>query len=925
MIKSIRDDLINCFVAMFNDRKKADELMAESEGRAFVFDEDYIDKAVAFVCGCQKGEDLFVETKKKIVSSYDFLQAEGEALLSDYSHTDWYPDYSQERKYWERYFNWLKSKNPEFGNKESKFDSNTDAITNLLGNPASPDPFAVRGLVMGDVQSGKTGTYIGVICKAVDAGYRVIILLTGLTESLRKQTQKRIDEGFVGFDSYKQNAVGVGRNSKLLMPRSMTSTYTDYKGSADQNTAPAVSRKDSVPLIFVCKKNVSILRKLISGLRNLNTSETRTKIDVPLLLIDDEADNASVNTNKADYDPTEINHQITALLALFRQSSYVGFTATPFANVFIQPTSADDMGKDNLFPRDFIYSLNAPNTYIGPAKLFCKNGCLRSAVIDLNDAEANQNLFSYQHKKDWDGDRLFPSFYESIITFCLSNAIRDLRGDSTSHRSMLINMSRFIDVQKKIAGIAQEYFDEIKRDVKLFGKQNDNTALSNPNLAQIHQVWTKQFENKVEFSWKDVKSVLYQAIKNIKIAIVNSKSAKSIDYEANKKDGLRVIAVGGLALSRGLTLEGLMTSYFFRNTSTYDVLMQMGRWFGYRPHYEDLIRIWIPAVSAEWYGEIAEAIELMRKDIVTMIEKKKTPLEFGIRVRNDSDELGITAPNKMRNTIDRVERFSFYGGVFENTFVTNNFDENESNWDCVDRLSVMLPNPDESVKKPYYRGVPVSVVLDLLEKIRVPRVSVQFDREQLINFIKKTEDKKLSTWDVLIASKEIDDGGQDNGLGLRKPKPVTLKNGLRIYPIERTCLEREYAVAVSGGRSHIGSRDTKYGLTQEQIKKIEDERNQNGQEGTSQKLYMIPDRNPLLIIYPIFPKPDSSTYGKNVARENFRLNLKNLGGRGCFVAFSVAIPRSNSQQNNEAHLYVVNRNADYYARNAYSEEEGDEI
>ena len=922
---------IEIFVALFNALRLADQHKAESENKHFLMDESYIDQKIEEIAGQYNlSETDREELKNFIKSTYDFYQDEGEALLSNYNHVNWYPEEGKTRPYWERYYEWLKAKNPEFGSENSKFNFNTDAITNLLGNPNSDDPFQVRGLVMGDVQSGKTGTYIGLICKAVDAGYKVVILLTGMTENLRIQTQRRVNEGFVGYDSENFCQVGVGVDSSLIIPRSMTSTQTDYKGkNINQNTATAISRFDNNPLILVCKKNVTVLKKVIQGLSALNTTAARKKIDAPLLLIDDEADNASINTNKPEYDPTKINHSIRVLLSLFRQASYVGFTATPFANVFIQPTNPDEMEKDDLFPRDFIYSLKAPDNYIGPSSVFSMDGKYRHCLVYLRDYVQNKDFFSYGHKKNWDGDKLFPSFYEAIITFCLANAIRDIRGDTTTHRSMLINMSRFVAVQKRITVIAKEYLDDVRKTAKIFGGTKDSVAMANPMMREIHRVFELHYQGKCGVEWSKIKRALYKAIKSIKIATVNSKGADKLDYEGNKATGLRVIAVGGLALSRGLTLEGLIVSYFFRNTSTYDVLMQMGRWFGYRPKYGDLMRIWITESSARWYGEIAEAIEVMRKDITTMIARRKTPIEFGIRVRNDSDDLGITASNKMRNTVDRVERSSFYGTVFENTFVNKDVDDNERNWAAVDRLSLSLPAPDPGVKKPYYRDIPVQSILELLEEIVVPKVSLQFDREQLLNFIKTSNDPILSKWDVLIMTKDADDDEEErDGAEINLPKDktieVTLANGLKINTILRKCVALLDSVAISGGKSHIGSRDTKYGLTQEQLEQAKQERIDEGLSGTSQKMYLVKGRNPLLIIYAIRPKIFDFSDGPEVAYENFQLIMDTSLGHGCFVGFSIGIPR-NGQEGGESHIYKVNRDADYYKKAGFNvEEEEDE-
>ena len=496
---------------------------------------------------------------------------------------------------------------------------------------------------------------------------------------------------------------------------------------------------------------------------------------------------------------------------------------------------------------------------------------------------------------------------------------------------MLINMSRFVSVQKRITEIAQDYLDEIRKTAKVFGFVKDSSALSNPMMKEIHRVFVKQYEGKCGQDWSKVKRILYKSIKPVKLATVNSKGADKLDYEGNKVNGLRVIAVGGLALSRGLTLEGLTVSYFFRNTSTYDVLMQMGRWFGYRPYYGDLMRVWITRSSSVWYAEIAEAIQVMRDDITVMRDRKKTPLEFGIRVRNDSDDLGITASNKMRNTTVRVERSSFYGSIFESTFVNKDARDNENNWAAVDRLSLALPKADPTVKKPYFRDVPAERIIELLHDIVVPKVSLQFDREQLINFIKNNNDPSLAKWDVLIMSKDIDDEEEEfDGTPSNMPKDksieVELANGLKINTILRKCVSGDYSVAVSGGKSHIGSRDTKYGLNAEQLKRAKQERIDAKLSGTSQKMYLINGRNPLLIVYAIRPKVFDFTDGPGIAYENFELIMDTSVGHGCFVAFSIAFPR-NGKDSGESHVYTVNRDADYYKKAGFNidEEEDDDL
>ena len=214
-----------------------------------------------------------------------------------------------------------------------------------MGDPKSEDDFQRRGLVLGDVQSGKTATYTAICNKAADTGYRVIIVLAGMMENLRRQTQERLDAEFSGRKSeyfldptkkeIRNEPVGVGRYGTSKRVASFTSVVKDFDINVlKSNDLSLLSVSD--PVVFVVKKNKYILNNLIRWLRNNNTV-LEQKIDLPMLLIDDEADNASVNTNPEDEDPTKINEAIRTLLALFRKASYLGITATPYANIFIDP------------------------------------------------------------------------------------------------------------------------------------------------------------------------------------------------------------------------------------------------------------------------------------------------------------------------------------------------------------------------------------------------------------------------------------------------------------------------------------------------------------------------------------------------------------------------------------------------------------
>ena len=493
------------------------------------------------------------EVIKKIKSIYSVYQEEGDVILGNYNHNyDWYKEWLQSDNsktyFWDRYKSYLLTyKHFPVEVVKTLEDNTLYNLMSYLGEPYSEDAFSIRGLVVGDVQSGKTSNYLGLITKAADAGYKVIFILTGTIESLRKQTQQRVEEGFIGYDSVHSCDVGVGRGDPT--PKSFTSRNKDFVGNDNQNTTYKLSNYSSEPMIFVIKKNVSVLQKVYSSLKNINTTIT----------------------NKPENDPTKINRLIRNLLSLFTRSSYVGFTATPFANVFISYDKEDEMLKDDLFPRDFIYALKSPSNYCGPKKYF----------VDINEniqfiTDADENIFPMKHKKEWNGETLFDSLYYSIRTFLIANAIRDIRDvDKNTHRSMLVNMSRFKLVQSKIKDLVETYFNNVKRTVKQTHKLQPRQSLKNKIILSLKTTFEEQYGSLSKegnsITWDNVFAHLYDSISKIKIVVINSgKNATKLNYDENK-EGLRVIAVGGLALSRGLTLEGLMISYFYRNTSTFDV------------------------------------------------------------------------------------------------------------------------------------------------------------------------------------------------------------------------------------------------------------------------------------------------------------------------------------------------------------------
>ena len=797
-----------------------------------------------------------------------FVRIDRGHFVKENDHTPWYMAAKAENtpKFWDRYRLYLLKEKHWNGDTINELDKTTDEIMDLLGNPDQVDGFMRRGLCIGDVQSGKTSTYIGLINKAADAHYRVIILLTGTIEKLRRQTQQRIDEGFIGLDSYAftlekgRVQVGVGAIDATTSGWAVTSTSSDFNAATAKKVVGQLSNI-SAPVIFVLKKNKSVLEKLEHWLRFYNINPVTKKIDLPMLLIDDEADNASVNT-KAD-DVTAINKGIRKLLALFDRANYVGFTATPYANVFIDPDSEEEMLKHDLFPRDFIYALEAPDSYIGARSIFGEDAPYGYMLESNDDCEYALPIV---HKKE-DALQFIPeSLKEALAAFFIANAVRDLRGDKKTHRTMMINISRFIAVQNQITKVVDSCVRDWKREIRNY-YLTGNEALQYDSFSFIKKVYDKHFKQFASdpefaklkhFTWEQIQEVLYPAISRIEVRTINGGNApKNLDYERYEKApddiGLRLIAVGGLSLSRGLTLEGLCTSYFYRNSSMYDTLMQMGRWFGYRNNYQDLCKIWMPELSMAWYSYISTATDELRAEVKRMQNEDMTPTDFGLAVRSDIQGLLVTARNKMRSAKDYETVVNFSGEVVETKYVHSTVDILRRNHEAASTFLLDLQKtypvrqgPSElAVKHPQILGVKKETVMDFLRGFAAHTMNTAtgFDIQNMLDMFQEDETCIFDTWDILIAG------------GTTKDNPAVPFAGLSIHPVVRGFAYRKdtKSLQMSGKNSRLGSKDlAKGGLLHTQVEEMEAGHGGKG-KSFSEGFYFKSGikRNPLLVIYPV--------------------------------------------------------------------------
>lgn len=904
--------------------------------------DSYINQAVMLSkldCDEAAKTRLFIDMEYE----YKIVHNKGQAIFNDYGEKrEWYSNLKmQDNFFWSRYKDYLINHSSISRISINLLDDITlPDIINCLGNPndALDKPRLRRGLIIGDVQSGKTATYTGLICKAADAGYKVVILLTGITENLRRQTQERIDEGIVGITLKKEGKiekyprVGVGLDNKQIKATSVTSTLNDFVGNCNKITMSLASNS---LVLFVIKKNVSVLQRLFNWLREQNIDPVKGYVNVPMLLIDDEADNASVNTRKDETDPTRTNKLIRQICNLFMNSTYVGFTATPFANVFIDPDSVDAMQHADLFPEHFIYALEAPSNYVGADKIFYPEGTFYHNlryITDITEPDyaseeykdlvqnnlevLNSGTFYYKHKKEWDG--ILPdSLRESILCFCLANVVRDLRGQSKEPRSMLVNMSRFIHVQKVITGHVAEWFEAVFNDIRVNFNEDASKNHHLPLYGELRSLWEKHFSqvNDVTFARVSQKATLLAALEKIEVKMVNgSKQSASLNYKENPS--LRVIAIGGLALSRGLTLEGLMVSYFYRNTATFDVLMQMGRWFGYRRGYEDLFQIWTSHTSALWYAEVAKASAELKNDIREMFDQQLTPKDFGIKVRDNCDELQITASNKMRTAVSKDMMYSFYGNIYDTPYITSKIEHNKINMQRVQELASELfaqgyslrftdykkvnkdVNDTSDGSSRYFADVPKEVVVEFLRGIKYSMANPRFDAKNIINFLEDEDTEGVDLWDVVFESGKSTT--HYNVKGLRQIKCM-----------ERSiCSTTRNIIQISTRRRVMtGSMEGRFALSKEDIESAEDaQRNQWEKDGENSlgrdipvKAYFrfLPKRKPMLVI--MFIKPKEADGEEEEMLHKYREAL----GDDCIVAFAVGCP--GVKEEGKAVKYQVNK------------------
>ncbi|RWF74743.1 MAG: hypothetical protein EOS26_15940 [Mesorhizobium sp.] len=768
-----------------------------------------------------------------------------------------------------------------------QLQDSTARILEVMDDPKRPGSWDWRGLVVGDVQSGKTASYAGVVNRAADAGYRIIIVLAGMHKILRLQTQKRFDQDFLGYDTNPKTrqpnqplrVVGVGNFNAQLTVDSLT--MADVNGDFNQRVADQLSFSPvNQPCVFVVKKNATVLKHLNNWIARLPAPARAA----PVLVIDDEADQASVDTGdqplledgtfEEDYDPKRVNGEIRRLLMKFDRRIYVGYTATPFANIFIHDErKAKDYGPD-LFPSTFIVSLTPPDDYFGPAAVFGTNDDADNPGLPLVRPldQTGERWIPEKHDKylkpRFNGqDIIPPSLEKAIDTFLLTCAARAARGQEREHNSMLVHVSRFVDVHMEVHRQVEKYLRETRAMIS-----NGDRA----TLERLRTVWESDYlptteavkptvygRNTSAMTWDQVRALLPDSSDKIQVITANGRTKADIDYDAYKDTGYSVIAVGGDKLSRGLTLEGLSVSYFLRISRQYDSLLQMGRWFGYRRGFADLCRLFTTPDMEDWFRYVATAQKELRAQFFEMSQMDATPKDFGLKVAVH-DILEVTAKNKQRHA--ELHQSSYAGEGKVQTVMFRNRQTIERNAAVTDDFIRSLgggtdrprrPRPDSTAADgTLWTGVAGRDISEYLKNLTFPPESQQVDGKKLSTYINDQlamNPPELTEWTVFLAmgsEKEVEIAGRRVRCILRTPRaPRNGKAlpddrfiiGTTLSPLDQaidlTDAEFDNALTMTNRERHSRSKPQTKVPSGEFIRKVRGARPQNG----------------LLIIYPIDP------------------------------------------------------------------------
>ena len=797
-----------------------------------VVTKEELDEYINYWAPMLKTEENIKSVRRTIEEDYyQTMEGDLSVMSDDDDHEEWYnpvlgipyDSADRDQHYWKHYRDYLQSKGKLGANAISEIDNVTNQIMSKLVDPRNDkDVWAKRGLVMGSVQSGKTGNYTGLIAKAIDAGYKFIIVLSGIHNDLRAQTQLRINDELLGYDMSQLmkssklsmgNRVGVGRlfpahNGRVIQTLTTSDEKGDFRKATAETVNPILDGKHTY--VLVIKKHTGVMKNLINWLQKSSFAIENKIRNVPMILIDDECDQASIDTKKqTEFDeegyqtesPTRTNERIRTILNTFSKSAYLGYTATPFANIFIKSDGKHVTLGEDLFPKNFIFSLKRPSSYIGPEEFFGLKGDVESddALPLQRRAEDAMDVYFPKHKKDLQVTKLPKTLQDAVKAYLLTVAARKVRETSNSHSSMLVHVSRFTNVQNLTYDLL----------VKLLQKYLQRINVPSEALDDFRKIWKEDFEKttkkvvaiakgsskpkkwgEMEYvSWDEIRKTLPKVVARVTVKELNGKSSDILDYKTHqdkygtKKNweerGLHTIVVGGNKLSRGLTLEGLTVSYYLRSSNMYDTLMQMGRWFGYRNGYLDLCRIYSTNEIFTNFGHIATAEKDLREQFTTMADKNKTPKEFGLYVLQSPGNLVVTSNGKRRNSTS----FDINFGGAGKEITQYSPSQRAHNWDVLtelilklDKQGTLLPSPSQTHNL-HWKNVPREVITNFFDEyqahgIQTTRVAA------MARFIRLQDENMLKEWDVVC-------------IRLKKKKPESYEHiaNHKLHAVQRSATD----------------------------------------------------------------------------------------------------------------------------------------
>lgn len=744
--------------ALYGATKKANTLSSIEEKRNFF--KNYFISIQSFL---PLNETIDIESQEfEELISDNFLNIKPEApkVFEDEGFVPWLNDQKPNITwdFYNRYERYLLTRKGWKPTVISELNQCSDIILDHLANPKSTKYFNKKGLVIGDIQSGKTANYTALINKAIDAGYKIVIVLAGMTRDLRNQTQKRLDAEVLGYETKtegKGKTIGVGEFKSLNIEGLTYSDSPKDFGDMKKYFSTHTLDQNLNPIVAIVKKQTSVLTHLHNFLSKSQAyCYTNDKLDIPILIIDDEVDQASVDTKNAQTleEASAINKKIRTILDGLNRYSYVGYTATPFANVFIDPD------KQDLYPKDFILTIPSSNDYCGIKEYFGVN------AIDEDDYSSDHSNDLFVNIKDYGElfnnakridagsvtEALNNSIKDAIKSFIIAASIKKARGFE-GYNSMLIHIARYKNPATTLKPLINKHLGDLYTRLKYDSR---NT------IKDFEYFWVKNFkpvseirlENDFVDTWEKIEPFLLPTIESSmnNLLVLNGDSGDILDYSVSKTGDY--IVIGGDKLSRGLTLEGLVVSYYYRNSKMYDSLLQMGRWFGYRKGWIDVCRVFTTVRFMNDFITVGKVLQKFKTDIDEMYKQKLNPREVGQRIMY-SPNLIPTARNKMKS-VSKI-KISFSGEIqqvisFDRKNIAYNFELTK------DFLNKIGPGEVRQNNKVVFKNVPVNLILEYLKAYKECTAYSGYGHISVVNwanYIENLNSKgELKNWTVVLSS-----------------------------------------------------------------------------------------------------------------------------------------------------------------------------